>query len=159
LAPPPKTVYVEDAMPPRSRHRRATDSRRRALGRALAGTALGLLAVGFWSIEPDRAEAKEGAPKGKFEYGCRLQRPQKFLERRPFLTNGILDSAKPAHALRYFAEHYGNAGDDTTTRWNAESATSQTKAVKFFGLPLAVHAKIAPALACVEKRIRKTCRG
>src|SRR5262249_16186843 len=55
--------------------------------------------------------------------------------------------------------HYGNAGDAVTTQWNAESASAQAKTVHFLGLPLSVHAKIAPALACVEKRIRKLCVG
>src|SRR5262249_25104509 len=42
---------------------------------------------------------------------------------------------------------------------NAETASEHTKTVRFFGLPIAVHAKIAPALACLEKHLKKTCTG
>jgi len=153
------SVYVLERMGSRSprNRQRAIHPVGRTLGRALTAAAIGLVAFGFWSLTPVfDAEAKEG---GTFEYGCRVQRPQKFLERRAFLKGGMLDSSKHARALRYFAEHYGNAGDDATTRWNSEPAIGQAKSVKFFGLPISIHSKIAGALACVEKRIRKTCHG
>ena len=43
------------------------------------------------------------------------------------------------------------------TPMNAERAPSQALGVKFMGLWVNVHKKIAPALRCVEKRIRKVC--
>ncbi|MFO0759382.1 MAG: M15 family metallopeptidase [Byssovorax sp.] len=135
----------------------------RRLSRALTAAALGLIGLGAWDLggEPS-AEAKEHAPKGgkgAFENGCRVQQPQRFLERRSFLTGGIVDAAKHAVAVRYMAEHYGNVGDDVTPKYSKKSAPAQAKTVRFFGLPLVVHEKIAPAVACVEKRIAKTCTG
>jgi hypothetical protein len=133
--------------------------------RALVAGALALLAAGPWGPADGRlAEAKEPAAStastgGAFEYGCRVQRPQKSLKRRSFVTQGALDPIKHARALRYLAEHYGHVEDDVTKRYNHESARAQVKTVHFMGLPVSVHAKIAPALACVEKRILKTCTG
>ena len=139
--------------------------RRRSAGRAtrpvraLVAGALALLAAGPWSLEPERAaEAKEHG-KGRFEYGCRVQAPQKFLERRSVVKHGMLDPRKHARALRYLVERYGNAGDDVTTAYNAQSASEQARTVTFMGRPISIHARIAPALACVEKRIRKLCVG
>ncbi len=123
------------------------------------GGALGLLALGPWGTpaEPE-AEAKDkGVGKGLYENGCRVQAPQKFLERRSFLVKGILDTRKHNEATRYFAEHYGHVEDDLTPKYNGEAARTQAKLIRFMGLPIQVHAKIAPAYACVEKRIAKTC--
>lgn len=130
----------------------------RRLARALVAAALGLLAIGPWSLGGGpAAEAKESG--GTFEHGCRVQKPQKFLVRSSFVINGQLDGKKQTKAVRYLAEHYGNAGDEGTTRYNAQSAHAHAKTVRFMGLPVSVHADVAPALACVEKRIRASCRG
>jgi hypothetical protein len=123
--------------------------------------AFGLLALGPWEREP-AAEARErrgGAARGVFEYGARVQAPQRFLERRWFLHGGQLDTRKHAIALRWLVERYGNADDDVTPRWNGQPAHAHAKTVQFMGMPLSIHAKIAPALAAVEKRIHKTCTG
>ena len=129
-----------------------------ALSRALVAAALALVLSGAWELElPSAADAKE--PAGTFEYGCRVQRPQKFLERRVFVKRGMVDPKRHARALRYLVAQYGNTGDENTTAENSEAAARHVKTVKFFGLPLSVHEKIAPALACVEKRIKKNCTG
>jgi hypothetical protein len=91
--------------------------------------------------------------------GCRLQEPQEFLKRTGFVKKGQLSPARHARAVRYRVEHYGSVaveGLDLTTM-NAQAAPSQALGVKFMGLWVNVHKKIAPALRCVEKRIRKTC--
>jgi hypothetical protein len=98
-----------------------------------------------------------GGKKGGFEYGCRVQAPQKSLERRHYMTNGVIDIKKQSSAVRYLAERYGHVNDDVTKRWNGKSALSNSVTVRFMDLPLTVHNKIAPALSCVEKRIRSTC--
>lgn len=135
----------------------------RGLSRALAAAAAGLLALGALdalNLGGSEALAKGGkAPKGTFEYGCRVQAPQKFLERRSFLHGGVLDMKMHAAAVRYLAERYGHVDDDVTPRYSAKSSHGQAKTVHFMGLPISVHAKIAPALACVEKKIRSTCTG
>jgi hypothetical protein len=129
---------------------------------ALGGAAVGLLALGApWSLERD-AIARErhgGAARAIYEYGARVQSPQKFLERRSFLHNGQLDTRKHGVALRWLAERYGNADDERTTAYNPQPAQAHAKTVQFMGLPISIHAKIAPALAAVEKRIQKTCTG
>ena len=124
----------------------------RRLSRALVGAAIGLVALAGAPEDDPAADAKE--PAGTYEYGCRVQPPQKFLERRVFMKGG-----SHARALRYFAEHYGNAGDPVTTGYNGQPAASHAKTVAFFGMPISVNEKIAPALACVEKHIRKSCTG
>ena len=74
------------------------------------------LALGPWDREPS-AQARErrgGAARGVFEYGARVQAPQKFLERRSFLHGGQLDTRKHGIALRWLVERYGHADDDAT---------------------------------------------
>lgn len=132
--------------------------------RALVTTALGLLAAGPLGVglakEPARAKAKKPSKGGgSFAHGCRLQKPQSFLMRRSFVKKRIMDGAKHARALRWLVERYGHADDDVTRAMNAKSAISQAKSVTFMGLPLSVHADIAPALACVEKAIAQSCSG
>jgi hypothetical protein len=136
----------------------------RGLSRLLVAAAVGLLALGFSGFSDlggATAEAKEGTKgrsKGTFEHGCRVQAPQKSLMRRTFLKrDGTLDMAKHTAAVRYLSERYGHVDNEATRSWNKKSAQSQSKLVRFMGLPITVHDKIAPALACVEKRIRQTC--
>lgn len=134
------------------------DLRKLGVVAPLVAAAAGLLCLG----PPSDAEAKEnkGAAKGSsFEYGARVQAPQKFLERRSFLSGGVIDARKQGAALRYLVERYGHVDDESTTRWNGQSAYAQAKTVRFLGLPLSIHARIAPALAAVEKRIARTCTG
>jgi hypothetical protein len=132
--------------------------------RVLLAAAFGLGALAALDLaalaKPPKGRGK-AAPKGKgtYEFGARVQKPQRFLERRSFLVGGQLDTKKHAHAMRWLAERYGNVDDEATTRWNPESAHSHAKTVHFMGMPISIHAKIAPALAAVEKRIAKTCRG
>ncbi|APR80086.1 Hypothetical protein A7982_05433 [Minicystis rosea] len=125
----------------------------------MAGAAF-LLALAVWDLKalakPPRPAA---AGKGTFEYGARVQKPQSFLERRSFMHGGALDLRKHSVAMRYLVERYGNIDDEATTKWNAQTSHSQAKTVHFMGLPISIHAKIAPALAAVEKRIAKTCTG
>ncbi len=148
---------------------------KRVLSRVLAASAVLLFALGPMGLDGPSAEAKEGSKKGAkvakkgskkkggrkgtFEYGCRVQSPQKFLERRSFVHKRILEGQKHAHAVRWLAEHYGHVDDELTRRLNPRRAFSQAKTIRFMGLPIVIHEKIAPALTCVEKRIQRTCTG
>jgi D-alanyl-D-alanine carboxypeptidase len=132
----------------------------RSLARALTAAAIALLALGPLGLVGGRpAEAQERGRKAKPApvRACRAQAPQKFLERRSYLRKGVIDPKKQARAVRYLAERYGRVDHEATERWNKQPALAQAKDVRFMGLPLSVHAKIAPALACVEKRILDTC--
>jgi hypothetical protein len=125
---------------------------------------LGVLAITLatlapWS-PPSTAEARERrAARAVYEHGARVQAPQRFLERRWFLRGGQLDTKRHGTALRWLVERYGNVEDENTTLINPESAQKFAKTVKFMGLPVSIHSKIAPALAAVEKRIHRTCTG
>ena len=125
--------------------------------RAATAGAAAALALAVWPDGAGDADAKE--PPATYEYGCRVQPPQKFLERRSFMKGRSVDAGKHLKALKYLATHYGNAGDATTPGWNGDGAASHAKTVSFFGLHISVHEKVAPALTCVEKRIRDNCHG
>jgi hypothetical protein len=132
----------------------------RGLVRGLVAAAAGLLAIGL--VAPmglPLAEAKAGGKaKGKFEHGCRVQPPQKFLERRSFVNGRVLDARKQLKAVRYLVERYGHVNEETKPI-NSKGALSQAKNIRFMGLPISVHAKIAPALTCVEKRLLQSGTG
>jgi hypothetical protein len=155
MAPPGVFVYE-----PRVGSLLENRSGSRALPRALVAAAVGLVTVGAWDLagEPSAFAKGHSGARGVFEYGCRVQPPQKFLERRSFLQKGIIDTKKQAEAVRWRTERYGFPDDDTAHAAGT-SSHSQAKTVHFMGLPISIHAKIAPALACVEKRLLKTATG
>jgi hypothetical protein len=125
--------------------------------RIVTAASVGLLALAALDLRA-LAKPNHAAQKGTFEYGARVQKPQKFLTRRSYLLKGgSLDVKKQQHAKRWLIEKYGNVGDDETAKINAKEAHASAKGVSFFGMPISVHAKIAPALAAVEKRILKSC--
>lgn len=132
---------------------------RRGSGRLLAACGAGLAALALADLAALAKPPKKGPGKGIFEYGARVQKPQTFLERRSFMHGRSLDMKKHAIAMRYLVERYGNIDDENTTRWNPQSAHASAKTVTFQGMPISMHAKVAPALAAVDKRINKQCTG
>jgi hypothetical protein len=113
--------------------------------------AVALLLIGLPNISNAAAAASSGA--------CRLQEAQPFLKRTGFVTHGRLSPSRHARAVRYRVEHYGSVeleGFDLQAI-NSVTAPSQAVGVKFMGIWVSVHKKMAPALHCVEKRIRKAC--
>jgi hypothetical protein len=99
------------------------------------------------------------AREAEAEYrGCRFQKPQAFLIRKNFMVGKALDGNKSNQAIRYRVERYGRIDGGPYEQLNEKTAYSQAKSVRFMGLPLLVHAKIAPALACVEHRLKKDCK-
>ncbi len=97
-------------------------------------------------------------PNAEAEYrGCRFQKPQAFLVRKNFMFGKVLDARKANQATRYRVEQYGRIEGGPYEQLNAKTAFSRAKAVHFMGLPLLVHERIAPALACVEHRLKKQC--
>src|SRR3954471_15942936 len=89
--------------------------------------------------------------------GCRYQKPQAFLIRKNFMVGKQLDGKKANQAIRYRVEHYGRIEGVPYEQLNDKTAYSHAKSIHFMGLPLQVHEKIAPVLACVERRLRKDC--
>src|SRR5205809_5510498 len=82
--------------------------------------------------------------------GCRYQKPQAFLIRKNFMLGKQLDGKKANQAIRYRVEQYGRVEGAPFEELNAKTAFSHAKSIHFMGLPLSVHEKIAPVLACVE---------
>jgi hypothetical protein len=94
---------------------------------------------------------------------CNEQSPQ------PFLVDAHFDSFHAAgggarawievldRAVRYPTEQYGYVKGFGKKAWNASTPIDQTSVVTFFGLPVSVHRRIAPALSCVETAIRASC--
>lgn len=88
---------------------------------------------------------------------CQKQRPQRFLERRSYVVNGVLQPEASLRAIRWRTERYGRVDGVGAPQWNTELASSFIKPAKFMGLRVDVHEKIVPALACVEREIRTEC--
>lgn len=88
---------------------------------------------------------------------CRPQKPQAFLMRSHYVRNGMLDAKAHARAVQYRVENYGSIPGIGSTESNPKRVSSQVVSMSFFGLPIVMHEKVAPALACVEHRIRQRC--
>src|SRR5262245_21482871 len=101
----------------------------------------GLLCLAFPNVGNATTSSTNGGQ-------CRLQEPQAFLKRTGFVRHGQLSPARHARAVRYRVEHYGSVeaeGFDLEPL-NAERAPTQALGVKFMGLWVNVHKKIATAL-------------
>jgi hypothetical protein len=100
----------------------------------------------------DRAEAKSGAPAAGAS-ACNDQKPQDFLIRGNFLHA----SGGNQRAIQYRTDTYGwfkgfgNPGPD------AKPPSDSVVPTTFMGLPVRMHRKVVPALACVEEEIKRSC--
>lgn len=116
------------------------------------------LAVVCFALAAGMALTLPSVRSAEAEYrGCRFQKPQAFLIRSNFMVGRVLDGNKANRAIRYRVERYGRVEGAPYEHLNATTAYSHAKSVRFMGLPLTVHEKIAPALACVERRLKKEC--
>jgi hypothetical protein len=94
---------------------------------------------------------------------CNEQTPQPFLIDAHFdsfnATGGTAREWKQVldKAVRYRTEHYGYVEGFGNEAWNASTPNDQARVVTFFGVPVSVHRRIAPALSCVETAIRARC--
>jgi D-alanyl-D-alanine carboxypeptidase len=114
---------------------------------ALACPLLALLVLSLPRIRSAEAEYR----------GCYFQKPQSFLIRKNFMIGKMLDGTKANKAIRYRVERYGHVEGAPFQDQNTQAAATQAKAITFMGLPLTMHQKVAPALACVERRLKKIC--
>jgi hypothetical protein len=123
----------------------------------LIGLAL-LVLVALLALLPSvsAAERQQGKHARR---ACPVQKPQKFLIRSNFLKHGALDEAAHERAVRYRAETYGSVEGLGLERYNTQKAYANAVVVHFMGLPVQVHKKVAPALRCVERYLRRTCTG
>jgi hypothetical protein len=94
---------------------------------------------------------------------CNEQTPQSFLVGAHFdsfnAAGGTAREWKQVldHAVRYRTEQYGYLKGFGEAAWNASTPAEQARVVTFFGVPVAVHRRITPALSCVEIAIRARC--
>jgi D-alanyl-D-alanine carboxypeptidase len=93
---------------------------------------------------------------------CREQAAQAFLIRSSWFPTGAnaedLGKAKAMqeHAIRFRTEKYGFFPGFGKADWNAHPPAFYAKSTSFMGLPVQVNQKIIPALACVERALKKT---
>jgi len=100
----------------------------------------------------------DAAPKKAGASGqCRLQEARSFLKRESFVKKGQLQGREHLKAIRFRVERYGRIEGLGFEELNSRTAFSQAATVQFMGHKVLMHEKVAPALRCVEKRIRKTC--
>lgn len=107
---------------------------------------------------PREQPQKESKPK-VFKGVCRVQKAKPFLKRESFVVKGQLQALPHQRAVKYRVEHYGRLDGVPFEKLNPKNAYAYAKSVRFLGLPIQVHEKVAPALSCVETRIRKTCNA
>ncbi len=111
----------------------------------------------LWLLPSVSAAERTHQPRAR--QACPLQEPQQFLIRSSFVKHGVMDEAAHERALRYRAERYGNVAGFGLERFNKNRAYANAVMLRFFGLPLEIHKKVAPALRCVERYIHRTCSG
>jgi len=124
----------------------------------IAALASAVLAALF-ALMPNGIAAERARVKKKPRHACPQQKPQKFLIRSSFIKHGSLDISAHERALRYRAEQYGNVEGFGLERFNQQKAYTQATVIKFMGLPLQIHKKVAPAVRCVERAIVRECTG
>jgi hypothetical protein len=114
------------------------------------------LAVGLSTL-PDVSAAERTRSKPQERKACSAQKAQPFLIRSSFVKHGALSPKAHEQALRYRAEHYGNVEGLGLSLYNKQRAYDNALSVRFMGLPLQIHKKVAPALRCVERYLERTC--
>jgi hypothetical protein len=106
---------------------------------------------------PEPAPALSAAPPtpaaGAETSACNEQAPQEFLIRGHFLK----ERTGNERAIQYRTDQYGYFKGFGRPAPDAQAASSQTVTTKFMGLPVRMHRKVVPALACVEAEIKQAC--
>jgi hypothetical protein len=85
---------------------------------------------------------------------CTEQAPQDFLIRGNFLKEGPSGNER---AIQYRTDTYGYFKGFGHPAPGAQSPGAQVVDTTFMGLPVKMHRKVVPALACVEAEIRRAC--
>lgn len=106
---------------------------------------------------PDVSAAEHARTKHHSRPLCPTQKPQPFLIRSNFVKHGALNAAAHEEALRYRAERYGSVEGLGLERYNKQKAYASAVSVRFMGLPIQIHKKVAPALRCVERYLERNC--
>ena len=85
---------------------------------------------------------------------CNEQPPQDFLVRSNFLKGGP-DAFQ--RTVRYRTEQYGFFKGFGRAEWNPHPPSFYVVDTTFMGVPVKMHRKVVPALACVEEEIKRAC--
>ena len=98
------------------------------------------------------AKAADGSSAGATS-ACNEQKPQDFLIRGNFLhTRGGNERAIQYRTDTYgWFKGFGHPGPD------AQPPTANVVSTTFMGLPVRMHRKVVPALACVQEEIKRSC--
>lgn len=104
-----------------------------------------------------RAHEHHAHARAHADYVCRVQHPQRFLERQSFVKDGELLAKKNERAIEYRVEHYGTIPSLGLVRHGEKTVASQIVSTTFMGLPIRMNEKVVPALHCVEQHIRHYC--
>jgi hypothetical protein len=116
-----------------------------------AGQPAPLLAVTPAPVASTAAEV--GAPEPA-SAACNDQAPQDFLVRGHFLKEGPDGNAR---AIQYRTDQYGRFSGFGRPGPDAQPPSTFVVTTAFMGLPVKMHRKVVPALACVEQEIKNTC--
>jgi len=121
----------------------------------------GLLPALLLAAAPAATEARTRPrpPKKTAAGKCAEQAPQKFLIRSSFVVKNNVLPGPHLKALRYRIEQYGRVEDKGSADWNPDEASRFLRATTFFGLPIKMHEKVIPALACAEAALKRSCTG
>jgi len=99
--------------------------------------------------EPPSTDASAGAPAS----ACNEQSPQDFLVRGNFLKT----PGGNQRAIQYRTDTYGFFPGFGRPGPDARPVSVSVVDTTFMGLPVRMHKKVVPALACVEEEIRRSC--
>lgn len=102
------------------------------------------------AVEPKEPEAAAGPVSTS---ACVEQAPQDFLIRGNFLK----DPKGNERAIQYRTDQYGYFKGYGHPAPGAQPPSAQVVSTTFMGLPIKMHRKVVPALACVEKEILRGC--
>jgi hypothetical protein len=101
------------------------------------------------SSAPELASASTSADTSS----CNAQAPQDFLIRGTFLK--APDGNRLA--IQYRTDHYGYFKGFGHPAADAKPPSDFLQQTSFMGLPIKMHRKVVPALACVEAEIKRSC--
>lgn len=118
-------------------------------GPGVAPGASGLAAGAPSPARPASVEADASAPAS----ACNEQAPQDFLVRGNFLK----EKSGNERAIQYRTDQYGYFKGFGRPAPGAQPPGTQLVSLTFMGLPVKMHRRVAPALACVEQEIKSAC--
>ena len=101
-------------------------------------------------VEPTTPEVAQATSASE----CNDQAPQDFLIRGNFLK----DPKGNERAIQYRTDQYGYFKGFGHPGPGAEAPSAQVVSTTFMRLPVRMHRKVVPALACVEREIARACK-